>query len=224
MGRIGRTWFQISQRLGIGPRSGIGYWERRTRLLGPEAVLNSALDDSTAITAVQERVVLPVFAGELNGSEELIVDFGSGPGRFTSKLAQLGGCRVIGVDPILALVEAAPQAPGVTYEQVVDGRIPVQSGSADAVFVCEVLGAITDDGDLAAAGAEIDRVLSPGGLLLLSESESGSTGASHWRDRSLEDYAALMDFADLRRRAEYDDGGHNIVVMTGRRKPPVRPT
>lgn len=217
MGFASRTWFRISQRFGFGPRSGLAYWERRVRLLGPEAVVNTGNSDDSDITATVERTAISAFARRLRGDERLVVDYGCGPGRFTGALAEVSGCPVLGVDPIQALVEAAPESNGVRYEMMKNGRVPVADGAADAVFICEVLGAIVENAELHRAASEIDRILSPGGYVVLAESDSGTTTAAHWTDRPASAYAEALPFIDLAEEDAYYEGGHRIVVMSGRR-------
>lgn len=214
---LSRTWFRISQRLGIGPSSGLEYWERRARLLGPEAVVNTA-PGGDAITAVQRDKVLPVFVRQLRGFERLIVDFGCGPGRFSGTLAELAGCEVLGTDPIATLVEAAPASDRVRYATLRNGRVPVSDGDADAVFICEVLGAILSEDELLSTASEIDRILAPGGFVVLAESDLGTTVAGHWTDRSASAYADAFGFLELIVEDHYEDDGHRIVVMSGRRR------
>ena len=75
----------------------------------------------------------------------------------------------MGVDPVAHLLDLAPEHPAVEYRTMVPGRIPLEDGAADVVWVCLVLGGITERRVLAATVHEIERVLRPGGVLLLAE-------------------------------------------------------
>ena len=70
---------------------------------------------------------------------------GCGPGRFTAALAELIGGEAIGCDTVQRLLDLAPRAPRVDYRLMAEGRLPVESGSADVVWICLVLGCILDE-------------------------------------------------------------------------------
>jgi len=108
----------------------------------------------------------------------LALDVGCGEGGHAIELARRFGLRVRGFDPVarhlrvartrLAAEVIAARLPGlydaVSFEPGVVERLPVDSGVVDLVWCRDVL-AHADD--LAAALAEIARVLAPGGSALI---------------------------------------------------------
>jgi ubiquinone/menaquinone biosynthesis C-methylase UbiE len=95
----------------------------------------------------------------------LIVDLGSGTGRFTEDLAATFAASVVGVEPapnMRAMAEAKAHSAAVRFVDGTVDRIPLQSGSADLVFMSQVLHHVEDR---PACFREIRRVLSPEGRL-----------------------------------------------------------
>jgi SAM-dependent methyltransferase len=122
-------------------------WYDRTRGLPP----------STA--SAQTRLL----AGTLAGTAAPVLEVGVGTGRIAIPLAE-AGFRVVGVDlsaPMLAVL--ASKKSRVTAIRGSALALPVADQSVGAAICCHVLHLIPD---WAAAVAEIQRVLRPGGLLL----------------------------------------------------------
>ena len=94
------------------------------------------------------------------GPDRVVVDLAAGSGKLTRPLARLG-CEVIAVEPVdemrAAIGDAARALPGTAE------AIPLPDDSADAVTVGQAFHWF----DGAAALAEIERVLRPGGGLAL---------------------------------------------------------
>jgi SAM-dependent methyltransferase len=204
------------------PRAGAGvaYWERRAALLGADAVLNVDHEPGSleAVSDAHRDLLLPLLAQSLEpDGDALVLDLGCGSGRLTGALADLAG-RAVGADPTAALLELAPEHPGVEYRRIEDdGVLPLADGEADVVFTCLVLGGIVGDDALAATAAEVDRVLAPGGLVLLCESVSQRPFAGHWRFRTARAYRDAFAFAALAEVAAFDDAGDAVSVLAGRR-------
>ena len=105
------------------------------------------------------------------GGGQLVLDAGCRDGRYASALAERYGCRVVGVDLVLAglpkggAFDAAGGAAGLVA--LVQGDIealPVASGSVDLVWCRDTLSCL---GDCARALRECARVLRPGGGMVL---------------------------------------------------------
>jgi len=201
------------------PAGGLAYWEWRARRHGALAVLHlgHAERELGSVTRAQADRILPVLRARLHGDERLALDFGCGSGRFTGLLAAAIGGRALGVDPVAALLELAPAEPPAEFQLLREGRIPLDDAAADVVFVCLVLGGITDDAELAATAAEIARVLHPRGLLLLVENTAARADPPHWRYRSAARYAALFPGIGLESAGGYEDLGEPIEILAGRR-------
>lgn len=220
-GALARILFKISERLPIGRRHGPGYWRRRALLLGPEAAVIGIGEQVDEFTQHQLEAVMPVVQAIAPAGARLAVDFGCGPGRLSHELSRVAGADVLGVDPTRRLIDAARPGPGVQFAQIHRGRIPINDGSADLVFVCLVLGGVPDS-ELVGIAKEIDRVLRPGGALVLVETVDDPEGSHGWRARSPEHYSHLFEFARLETQSTYHHGEELAAVMAGRRA--ARPT
>jgi SAM-dependent methyltransferase len=198
--------------------SALQYWEDRARTYGPRSVLNlsHAETEMDAVTKKQEFAIFPHLAKELRGDETKVLDFGCGPGRFTLSLARLTNADVVGVDPIRAFLRWAPQHRNVVYRRLVDGRIPLDACSVDVIWVCLVLGAISDTA-LPQTASEFDRVLRPGGLLFLTENTSPKPSNQFWSFRTIEQYRSTFPFAKLSHLGDYEDVGERISILSGRK-------
>lgn len=193
------------------------YWEARARRHGARAVLHLGHSDSgvAAVTELQRRVLLPLFAEHLRGDEACILDLGCGPGRFCADIARQTGARVVGLDPTAGLLALAPHDPRVAYLRAPGEQIPVRDGAFDAVWVCQVLGGIVEDAALAATAAEIRRVLRKGGLLFLVENTTQAEDRPHWRYRDLDFYRGLFGPRPLDHLRDYEDLGERNSVLAG---------
>ncbi len=203
---------------------GVAYWRARARSLGAHAVLSTdhAGTDVAAVSAAHRAHLLPAVAALLPfapAPERTALDLGCGTGRLTADLAALVGGRAIGVDPVAELLAAARPAPRVEYRRLTATAepLPVADDEVDLVFTCLVLGGIPGAEALSALGAEVARVLAPGGLVVLAESVSDQPDVDHWTFRSVADYAAALPWAHLREVARFDDAGDAVSVLAGRR-------
>jgi ubiquinone/menaquinone biosynthesis C-methylase UbiE len=112
-------------------------------------------DATVALVALLRRYVArPV---------DLIVDLGSGTGRFTTALSEAFAAQVIGVEPadnMRATAEAKPHPPNVRFVHGDAESIPVDDRVADLVFMSQVLHHLAD---VPKALREIRRVLKSNG-------------------------------------------------------------
>jgi ubiquinone/menaquinone biosynthesis C-methylase UbiE len=211
-------------RCALGPRRGIAYWEARAKEFGARSVLNISHSEQemAAVTAAQVREIFPHLKAQLKGKERLILDYGCGPGRFTAKLAEAIGGKAVGVDPIKTLIDLAPAAPNTSYQIGRNGRIPLADASVDVVWICLVLGGILAE-SVSAAVSEINRVLTPAGLLFIVENTEQKPSGPNWTFRSVAEYQAMFRFANLAHLHDYYDLGERISVLAGRRRADERP-
>lgn len=106
----------------------------------------------------------------------VILDLGSGTGRFSPLLADALGARVIGVEPSRGMREAALRdAPHVRVDYIGgDGRwIPLADGKCDAAWIFNVIHHVPDR---AACAREVARVLRTGSKTLITGGWPGRCG------------------------------------------------
>ena len=133
------------------------------------------------------------------GPGDRVVDVGSGPGRFLREAAQRGA-EAVGVEPSEQMRRiAAWRTPASLHERVrvVDGtaeRMPLDDGSATVAWA---VASFHHWADPEAGLAELQRVLAPGGRLLIAERLSRPGG---W----------------LRHHALSREGGERLAAQVGR--------
>lgn len=194
------------------------HWQKRVNTWGRRAILNLAHPEAEyeAVTERQKRAIFPHLRKMLNGDERVILDFGCGPGRFTPDLAALIRGKAVGMDILPDYQRWTPRAPNVRYETIPEGRIPLETGSVDVVWVCLVLGSLRGR-QLVRTVRELERVLKSEGLLFLVENTTQAKGSPHWVFRSFEEHRALFPRIRLRHLADYFDVGERISIMAGRK-------
>jgi len=98
----------------------------------------------------------------------LVLDLGSGTGRFTPLLAERLGCRVVGVEPSDGMREGAIREaahPRVEYVAGDAEDIPLEDGLCDAAWLGYMIHHVPDR---ARCGRELGRVVRGGGLVLVA--------------------------------------------------------
>jgi len=205
------------------PRDSVGipYWEKRAKEYGARSVLNigHTEEEAAAVTEMQIREIFPYLQQQLDGTERVILDYGCGPGRFTTKLADLICGEAIGVDPINTLIDLAPRAANVRYVLAREGRIPLADSCVDVIWICLVLGGIVPEA-IEPTCQEIQRVLKPRGLLFLVEgTPEGQPDSAAYRFRSVQQYAEMFaSFVSLKHLHDYYDLGERISLLAGRKE------
>jgi len=110
-----------------------------------------------------------IIGRELSGCRE-VLDLGCGYGSLTRYLGQRG-FRVIGADPDEATVHQAyllsPGLPLGTFRVLSGEQLDFSDQRFDAVVLRDTLHHLFGESDLGAAMAHIERVLKPGGLLVI---------------------------------------------------------
>lgn len=93
------------------------------------------------------------------------LDYGCAEGGYTEALIRAGADTACGFDIAKDRIQAARQAyPGLSFYDAQDGTLPFRACSFDGVFMNEVFEHVEDE---ARVLNEINRVLKPGGLLIL---------------------------------------------------------
>jgi len=194
------------------------FWRHRARLYGKRSVLNMAHDEDQfdEVTDFQKSILFPLLKAELKGYENIVLDFGCGPGRFTLGLAELIRGNAVGVDITPELLELAPKSFNVSYQCIGIGQLPFSGASFDVVWSCLVLGGIPDE-HIGQSIAEIERVLRPGGLFFYIENTARLADTGYWFFRDEETYIRLAAFCKPKKLGEYDDLGQTISIFSGRK-------
>ena len=197
--------------------SPIEYWEQRARTYQKRSVLNigHSEEEFEIVTRKQKDILFPILKEAMTGNENIILDLGCGPGRFTTDLAKLIGGNAIGVDPIQALLDLAPKRPDVEYLLMQEGKIPLPDEYVDIVWITLVLGG-TKGVVLDCTVAEICRVLKDGGLLFLVENTSENTKNDHWNYRTCDDYISMFPTINLKHISDYWDLNDRQSIFYGK--------
>jgi SAM-dependent methyltransferase len=198
--------------------SPIKYWENRARQYGARSVLNLSHgpEEMASVKEMQINTIFPLLKLQLGGDEKTLLDFGCGPGRFTIELADLTGCRIMAADPIDYLLQLAPKDSRVSYQKIVNRRIPTEDGSIDIIWICLVLGGIISKNELSKIVREIKRIANKNALLFLVENTTDRKNIISWHYRSKKAYIALFKEFNLVHLKDYDDSGECNSIFAGR--------
>jgi SAM-dependent methyltransferase len=145
------------------------------------------------------------------------LDLGCGTGDFAAELAR-AGAAVVGVEVAqAALRRAGARHPGLDLRIAPpDGRLPLEDCSFDLVWASEVIEHVADT---ARWLSEIRRVLTPGGLLLLTTPSHGrlrvALGGIEQFSEPLGDHLHLYTRASLRTVLSEFGFGHVAVRAAG---------
>jgi len=144
------------------------------------------------------------FAAELVEPNWRVLDIACGVG-YGSGLLHAKGCQLIGVDYDDATVAEAREAfPAIQFETGDALALPFADASFDAIVSFETIEHVTDG---QAFLAEMQRVLIPGGLLIISTPNIHYTAhpAYHLKEYEPDEFFSLMagNFADIKNYAQY---------------------
>ncbi|PLX29969.1 MAG: hypothetical protein C0582_01905 [Alphaproteobacteria bacterium] len=152
-------------------------------------------------------------------SKKMALDVGCGAGHSTQFLAGLCGSEteILGVDANLKILETAKERsqsyPNISYQPGEVCELPFDSNTFDLVF-CQTL--LIHVHDVTKALDEIKRVLKPGGLAILAETNNTSILAnanSALRSLSHEEGITLIDFFNhVVAGKKYQEGGDITIA------------
>jgi SAM-dependent methyltransferase len=151
--------------------------------LGPTAYAQWRGSEIGAATEELERTLILELLGDLNG--RTVLDIGCGDGTFAIELAKRGGV-VVGVDSSPAMLEAArtlarQQDADIEFHVAAAEQLPFRAEQFDIVTAITILCFIED---ATPVFREIERVLCPGGRLVIGELGKWSTWAMARRIRA----------------------------------------
>ncbi len=196
----------------------VSYWKKRALCLGKKGVLNLKHSDEEfdEVTDKQKKEIYPYFLQMLRGDEELVLDLGCGPGRFTPDLANFIHGRAIGIDIVSEWFDMAPRSTNVEYKLMTKGHLPLADQSVDIIWICLVLGGLRGN-VFRKTIREADRVLKKGGLLFLVENTSRGLREGDWKFRSIQEYQQEFYFFSLSLMHDYYDLEERISILSGRK-------
>jgi 2-polyprenyl-3-methyl-5-hydroxy-6-metoxy-1,4-benzoquinol methylase len=196
-------------------------WKQRAKQYGARSVVNLSHPPQyfDLITVQQKDRIFPSLIRMLNGSEQTLLDYGCGPGRFTTDLGQfVNHGQVVGFDICQELIDLAPQAANIRYtSSSPDLTSPQYRDFFDVIWICLVLGGIPDV-KCTAIAADLMKDLKPNGLLFLVEHTSNEeAGSPFWKFRPLAQYKAMFPQVALEKIGQYLDLGQEVTIMAGRK-------
>jgi len=184
------------------PSSRFGHWYKQTdRLVTWQKIDWGGLRDPPEHSAVTFYTykMLDDMVGE--ESYERCLDIGCGFGYRTAWLSEFAS-DVYGIDPSkLALSEGKPYYPEFEFLQGAAQTLPFADNSFDLVTTWVVLLHVPPT-EINGVGAEIRRVLSPDGTLLLFEETGGKGDRGHVQSRTIDDYKEIFGTLELVKTAK----------------------
>lgn len=209
------TWRSLASRILalLPPRSRI-YWAARHLFFGRRAVFNLSHSEAVLETVAEQQFALALQAigDRLDGRIDEILDFGAGANRYSSRLAKRYGCRVLAVDIVAGYARHYEGDARVEYRCSRNGVVPAGDGSVDLVWCFLVLGGLPEQ-ELPRVVREFQRVLRPGGTLVLVENVAAKPDAPHWSYRSVEFHQRLLAGWHGGEVGRFSDVGEAIAVM-----------
>ncbi|MFG3280828.1 class I SAM-dependent methyltransferase [Streptomyces sp. NPDC048111] len=116
------------------------------------------------------------------GADDVLLDFGCGPGTVAGRAARQLGVRIIGVDtsPEMLALARGLGTPGAEYHLVRDGRADgLPDACADAAMCNHVLASLPDERAVLSVFAEIRRLLRPAAPLVLLSTDPACGGIEY---------------------------------------------
>jgi len=193
-------------------------WDSMVDELGAYSVidLSHSPEEYAYVTRRQKGILFPLFMNQLNGTENTILDFGCGPGRFTIDLVNMVKGKAIGTDVTERLIKLAPPHPDVKYIHS-KNFFEEYSAKFDVIWVSMVLGGIPDV-ELQRKTREISNALNTDGLFFLVESTGDVPLEGVWRVRTRAQLISLFPEVDLQCIGYYFDADQEISVFAGRKR------
>jgi len=123
------------------------------------------------------RAAMAPWMAAVRNSPGPVLDLGAGTGQFAAAIAEWFGVEVVAVEPAAGMRAQAVRHhphPGVAWVAGVAERLPLRDGGCALAWVSTVVHHLDD---LAAAAAELGRVLRPGGPVLVRQAFPGRMAA-----------------------------------------------
>jgi ubiquinone/menaquinone biosynthesis C-methylase UbiE len=202
-------------------------WNARVNSLGAERAVyhkrHRTPEDFAAITKIQEEAIWPILLRERTPADHLVLDFGCGHGRWTTKLATTFGYAV-GIDPTPTLLAKAMETKpsnGVEFKPYFEGYIPLLDNSVDVLWSCMVLSTVLDPAMFQVTLEEMCRVVHVNSLVVIIDNTSMDDGrpvrSPYSISRSVGEYQdAFAPWVKLTTVGAYTDFGEVNTIFCGR--------
>lgn len=200
------------------PENNLEYWNKRAKQYGKRAVLNLAHSEEEyeKFTISQWMTLEKYLKPHILPSDKIALDYGCGPGRFTSLLANLIDGNAVGIDISEDLIKLAPIGNNVSYHSGFIENIKIEN-KFDLVWICLVLGGIPDN-QIKKTIRTIEGLMKSGGGIFLVENTHFRSNAPHWTFRSKEFYRNSFPNINIEYLGGYEDAGEEISIFFGRKK------
>ncbi len=193
-------------------------WKDHFKKLGNIGIQRKDVSDKeqTAIKGIMEYVI-QAYGYEVF-KNQCVLDYGCGIGRFFN-MFDSADCKYIGLDLTKQNIDYCKSQYFSTFKEV-DGEIMhLDDNSIEVIFTSTVLQHIPESG-LLKLKKEFDRVLVPGGSMILFENTTEIESESEWVFfRPWTFYKDLFDFMDLQRKIDIIDiANEKHTLIIGGRK------
>ena len=193
----------------------VNYWRQRAKSFGPNGVYNLSLNEheKKEITELQFSIISKIMLSFKTQGFRKVLDYGCGPGRFTKLLSEVTASKVIGVDIVPEFINYAKMNDEFNdYKLLQKNTIPVLTKSIDVIFICLVLGALTEN-EIKKMKRELIRVSISCPKILIIENTTEGLKSNHWNYRKIEFYENLFSEFNLKATDSYFEGKEKITVF-----------
>ena len=193
------------------------YWRWRSLRYGPRSAANLACpkEELQAFLDTQKKELLHLLDLHLKKDKiRLILDFGCGPGFFSTALAEHFQARVTAIDPTKSLLRKAPPHPRVSYLLYQPPHWPATAQNFDLIWIRHVLAGIPA-AQLPALAQKLIQSLSPQGKLFLCEKTGPLTPekGDYWFQRPASFYAELFQNIGLQPLKTQKELGEEVTLF-----------
>ena len=193
------------------------YWRWRSWRYGPRSAAHLAWheEELQAFLETQKKELLQLLDLHLKKSQiRQILDFGCGPGFFSTALAEHFQARVTAIDPIRRLLRKAPAHPHLNYLLYQPPHWPATAQNFDLIWIRHVLAGIPA-AQLPTLAQKLTQSLNPQGKLFLCEKTGPFTPekGDYWFQRPASFYVGLFKNIGLQPIKTQKELGEEVTLF-----------